>query len=58
MMKVVSENGISVKTNPVQGLNEIPKLLELVRSGKMAGKGIVIVDPKQIEHEKTIGATI
>ncbi|OJD36838.1 alcohol dehydrogenase protein [Diplodia corticola] len=58
MMKVVSENGISVRTNPVQGLEEIPKLLELVRSGKMAGKGIVIVDPKQIEHEKTIGATI
>ncbi|GME65922.1 alcohol dehydrogenase [Neofusicoccum parvum] len=58
MMKVVSENGISVKTNPVHGLNEIPKLLELARSGKMSGKGIVIVDPKQIEHEKTIGATI
>ncbi|KAL1614116.1 hypothetical protein SLS54_009972 [Diplodia seriata] len=58
MMKVVAENGISVKTNPVHGLDEIPKLLELVRSGKMAGKGIVIVDPAQIEHEKTIGATI
>ncbi|KKY16792.1 putative zinc binding [Diplodia seriata] len=58
MMKVVAENGISVRTNPVHGLDEIPKLLELVRSGKMAGKGIVIVDPAQIEHEKTIGATI
>lgn len=58
MMKVVAENGISVKTNPVQGLDEIPKLVELASSGKMVGKGIVIVDPKQIEHEKSIGATI
>lgn len=58
MMKVVSEDGISVKTNPFQGLAEIPKLVELAHSEKMAGKGIVIVDPQQIEHEKTIGATI
>ncbi|EKG15444.1 Alcohol dehydrogenase superfamily zinc-containing [Macrophomina phaseolina MS6] len=58
MIKMVSENGISVKTNPFQGLNEIPKLLELAHGGKMAGKGIVVVDAEQIEHEKGIGATI
>ncbi|KAL1643124.1 hypothetical protein SLS58_005093 [Diplodia intermedia] len=58
MMEAVAANGISVRTNAVHGLDEIPQLLELVRGGKMAGKGIVIVDPAQIEHEKTIGATI
>ena len=52
MLDVVAEHGISVKTNAFEGLGQIPKLVELAHSGKMAGKGIVIIDPKQIEAEK------
>jgi len=47
MLQVVAEHRISVRTNPFFGLNEIPKLLELVHSGKMAGKGTVIVDEEE-----------
>jgi propanol-preferring alcohol dehydrogenase len=48
MLEVVAEHKISVLTNPFQGLDKIPELVELAHSGKMKGKGIVIVDPKQM----------
>ncbi len=47
MLQIVAEHRISVRTNPFFGLNEIHKLLELVHSGKMAGKGVVIVDEEE-----------
>jgi alcohol dehydrogenase, propanol-preferring len=58
MLQVVAEHRITVKTNPFNGLKEIPKLIELAHSGKMAGKGICIIDPKQIEEEKKRGAQL
>ena len=51
MLDIVAEHNITVKTNAVQGLKEIPKLIELAHSGKMAGKGIVIIDQEQIKEE-------
>ncbi|KAL8866143.1 MAG: hypothetical protein Q9174_006472 [Haloplaca sp. 1 TL-2023] len=44
MLDFVAEHNICVKTNVFHGLQEIPKLLDLVRSGRMVGKGVVIVD--------------
>lgn len=38
MLKVVAEHNITVKTNPFDGLKEIPKLVEFAHGGKMAGK--------------------
>ncbi|KAJ9664798.1 hypothetical protein H2201_005019 [Coniosporium apollinis] len=55
MLDIVAEHRISVKTNPFNGLKEITKLTDLVHGGKMAGKGIIIVDPEQIEKEKQSG---
>lgn len=52
MLDVVAEHNITVKTNPFFGLREIPKLVELAHSGKMAGKGVVIVEDKEIEKVK------
>ena len=49
MLDLVAKHDISVKTNPFFGLKEIPKLVELAHSGKMAGKGVVIVEEKEIE---------
>ena len=49
MLEMVADRGIKVKTNPFFGLREIPKLLDLVHTGKMAGKGICIVS----EDEQT-----
>lgn len=55
MLDVVAEHKISVKTNPFNGLMKIPALVELVHSGKMAGKGIIIVDEKQVQEQNKLG---
>lgn len=56
MLDVVAEHNISVTTNPFNGLRELPRLVELAESGKMMGKGVIVVDPKQTEEEhKTSG---
>ena len=56
MLKTIAEHGITVTTVPFEGLDKITDLTELVHSGKIKGKAIIIVDPEQIEHEKKIGA--
>lgn len=58
MLQVVAEHNIHVSTNPVHGLQAIPQLLELAQSGKMKGKGIVVVDPEQMEREREGGAKV
>lgn len=58
MLRVIDEHGITVKTNAFNGLGEIEKLVELAESGKMKGKGIIIMDPEQIKKEKEIGANL
>lgn len=52
MLEMVAEHNIAVKTNPFFGLEEIPKLLELAHSGKMSGKGVIIVDGEEIKRVK------
>lgn len=52
MLDFVAEHNITVKTNPFFGIKEIPQLLELAHSGKMAGKGVVIVDEDELRREK------
>lgn len=56
MMKAIAEHGITVQTNPFDGLEAIDDLMALVKSGKLRGKAVVIVDPEQLEAEKKIGA--
>lgn len=58
MLDLVAEHGVSVNTNPFNGLGEIEKLVELAHSGKMSGKGIIIMDPEQIKKEKASGADL
>lgn len=55
MLEVVAEHGISVNTNPFNGLEDIEKLVHLAESGKMKGKGIIIMDPEQVKKEKESG---
>lgn len=52
MLDLVAEHNITVKTNLFFGLEEIPKLIEFAHSGKMAGKGVVIVDEDEISRAK------
>jgi len=58
MLDLVAEHNISVQNNIFHGLKEIDKLIGLVHTGKMKGKGVVIVDQAQVEQEKKISATV
>lgn len=58
MLQVVGEHGISVKTNVFHRLDELEKLVALAHSGKMSGKGVLVMDNEQIEKEKKNGAVV
>ena len=53
MLDLVAEKGITVKTNPFYGLNELPKLIALAHGGKTASKGVVILDENEINAVET-----
>ena len=53
MLKTVAELGIKVNSNVFHGLNEIPKLVELAHSGKMAGKGMIVIDEEAAKSQKS-----
>lgn len=48
MLNLVGEAGIKVETAKFNGLDEVPKMLELAHSGKLAGKAVCIVDQSQV----------
>ena len=52
MLDLAAKYNVTVKTNPFYGLKEIPKLIELAHSGKMQGKGIIIVDEQATKEER------
>lgn len=49
MLDLVTEHNISVKTKSFHGLERLPKLMQLVRSGKLKGKAIIIVDEEAMK---------
>ncbi|KAJ5032787.1 uncharacterized protein L3040_009379 [Drepanopeziza brunnea f. sp. 'multigermtubi'] len=55
MLEVVSKHNIKVKTNLFNGIKEIPNAVELVRSGKMQGKPVILIDNEAIQMEKKSG---
>ena len=56
MLETIAKSGVTVTTNPFQGLDKIGELVEMVHGGKIKGKATIVVDQEQIEHEKKIGA--
>jgi propanol-preferring alcohol dehydrogenase len=55
MLEVVAKNKITVTSNAFDGLEKVPELIELAHSGKMTGKGLIIVDQAQIQAEHKPG---
>ncbi|KAL8788613.1 MAG: hypothetical protein Q9195_007208 [Heterodermia aff. obscurata] len=47
MLDLVAAEKISVKTNPFFGLRQVPDLIALAQSGRMAGKGVLVVDERE-----------
>jgi propanol-preferring alcohol dehydrogenase len=54
MLEIVGKRRIS-STKPLYLSKRATKLIELSESGKMKGKGIIIVDLEQIKKEKESG---
>ncbi|MCJ1387794.1 hypothetical protein MMC18_000637 [Xylographa bjoerkii] len=52
MLDVVARHGITVKTNLFYGLEQLPALVKFAHSGKMQGKGIIIVDEEAVRKEQ------
>lgn len=52
MLDLVALHEIKVKTNAFFGLDQIPNLLNLVHTGKMTGKGIIVVSE---DEQKLVG---
>jgi propanol-preferring alcohol dehydrogenase len=58
MLGLVAHQGITVQTNVFNGLGEIETLVELAHSGKMKGKGVIVMDQEQTKKEKEIGSDL
>jgi propanol-preferring alcohol dehydrogenase len=52
MLDLMSKHKIHVKTNAFCCIYSIPKLIEFAHSGKMAGKGVVIIDEELVAKEQ------
>lgn len=48
MLNLVGKFGIKVETNLFNGLQEVPKMIDLAHSGKMKGKAVCVVDKSQL----------
>jgi D-arabinose 1-dehydrogenase-like Zn-dependent alcohol dehydrogenase len=51
MVQFVADNNIQASTKEFDGLDSIHHLLELVESGKLRGKAVVVVDKSQLDKE-------
>jgi propanol-preferring alcohol dehydrogenase len=58
LLEPVPENNITVKTNPFDGIKEVPKAVELAHSGKMQGKPIILIDQEAIGEQTKSGLTM
>ncbi|KAF6813570.1 alcohol dehydrogenase GroES-like domain-containing protein [Colletotrichum musicola] len=56
MLEHVEEHGIKLENNIFHGLDKIHEAVELVHSGKISGKAVIIVDEEQVEQDKKLGA--
>jgi propanol-preferring alcohol dehydrogenase len=48
MLQFVAKHGLEGKSQAYYGLKYIPNLVKALHSGKLQGKGIVIVDKGQV----------
>jgi propanol-preferring alcohol dehydrogenase len=55
MLEAVSKNNIKVKTNAFDGINGIVQAVELVHSGKMQRKPVILIDKEAIENGRKSG---
>ncbi|KAK5154658.1 hypothetical protein LTR04_005957, partial [Oleoguttula sp. CCFEE 6159] len=52
MSDVIVEHNIKVKSNVFQGIEETPKVVELLRKGQYQGKGIIVIDEEAVKGQQ------
>jgi D-arabinose 1-dehydrogenase-like Zn-dependent alcohol dehydrogenase len=52
MIKAVVKHSVASKIQVFHGLDSIHELLDVVQSGKLEGKAVIIVDQEQLDKEK------
>lgn len=57
MLELVAKHNVHVVKNVFTGLNRIFDLVDLAHSGKMKGKGVIVVDRETVEREERLGQT-
>lgn len=58
MLAAVAKDKITVTANTFDGLNKVHELVDFAHSGKMSGKGMIIVDQQQIKDQKKAGVDL
>ena len=48
MLQVVAKHGIKAETQIFEGLQEVPKMFELLEEGKVKGKAVCVVDKESV----------
>jgi len=56
MLEVVAKHGVTVTTHAVRGVDKVPEIVELSLSGKLKGKGVVIIDEEAVKKARVNGA--
>ncbi|KAM0330108.1 hypothetical protein ACHAQA_004280 [Verticillium albo-atrum] len=54
MVEFVAKKGLHLESNVFHGLDSVHELVDLVHSGKMKGKAVMIVDQTQVDREKSV----
>ncbi|KAK5552681.1 hypothetical protein LTR46_009420 [Exophiala xenobiotica] len=49
MLNVVARNGVKARTEVFYGLEEVPRMIELLESGRLKGKAVCVVDRSLVD---------
>lgn len=52
MLDVVVKHNIKVSSSVFHGIEEIPKVVDMLRQGKYQGKGVIVIDEDAVKREQ------
>ena len=52
MLDTVVKHHIQVKSSIFHGIQEIPKVVDMLRHGKYQGKGVIVIDKNTLHNKE------
>lgn len=52
MLDVVVKHNIKISMSVFHGIEEIPKVVDMLRQGKYQGKGVIVIDEDAVKREQ------